>query len=125
MQQILGITNQPNQQLTLSLPDGSILTLSILYRQSQSGWFFTSINWNNGQFIENGRRIVTHPNMLRQYLNEIPFGLACQTVNDREPTQQEDFSSQVKGTPAASGLFLLSADEVKSVETFIQSLKNA
>lgn len=119
MQQIQGITSQPNQQMTVTLPDGSILVVSMLYRDSQMGWFFTSLNWNRGQWIENGRRVVTHLNMLRQYKNIIPFGLACFTVNNREPTQIQDFTS------GASGLYLLTAGEVAEVETFIQSLKNA
>ena len=119
MQQIQGITSQPNQQMTIKLPGGTSLILSMLYRTSQSGWFFTGLNWNNGQWVENGRRVVSHLNMLRQYINQIPFGLACFTTNNREPTQQQDFAS------GASGLYLLSASEVQEVETLIQGLKNA
>lgn len=119
MQQIQGITSQPNQQMTVILPDGSPLVITMLYRESQTGWYFTSLDWNSGQWIENGRRIVTHPNMLRQYENQIPFGLACYTVNNREPTQLQDFLS------GASSLFLLTAAEVQEVEALIQAIKNA
>lgn len=119
MQQIQGITAQPNQQMTVTLPDGSPLVITMLYRESQTGWYFTALNWNSGQWIENGRRVVTHPNMLRQYENQIPFGLACYTVNNREPTQLQDFLS------GASGLFLLTAAEVQEVEALIQAVKNA
>ena len=119
MQQIQGITNQPNQQMTIKLPGGTSLVMSMLFRTTQNGWFFTGLNWNNGAWVENGRRIVTHLNMLRQYANQIPFGLACITVNDREPTQQQDFAS------GASALYLLSAVEVQQVEAIIQGLKNA
>lgn len=93
------------------------MAVQLYYRQSLPGWFFTSLNWNNGQWQENGRRIVTHPNMLRQYQNILPFGMACQTVNNREPTQIEDFAS------GASSLYLLTAQDVIDVNTFIQSLK--
>ena len=117
MQQIQGISDYPNQQMTMNLPDGSVLVVSILYRASQYGWFFSGLNWNNGQWIENGRRIVTHPNMLRQYKNIIPFGIACLTVNNREPTQKEDFAS------GASSLYLLTAAEVQAVETSLSRLK--
>lgn len=81
------------------------------------GWFFTSLNWNNSQWVENGRRVVTHPNMLRQYQNIIPFGLACLTVNNREPTQIQDFAS------GASGLYLLSSAEVEEFEDLLSALK--
>lgn len=125
MQQINGLTSYPNQQLTVKLPDGSVLQISMLYRQSQYGWFFTALNWNNSQWVENGRRIVTHPNMLRQYKDLIPFGLACFTVNNREPTNQQDFVPPSAGVAPASALYLLSATEVQEVETLISSLKNA
>jgi hypothetical protein len=117
MQTINGITDAPFQQMTIPLPGGTDLTLQMYFRESQNGWFFTSLNWNNGQWVENGRRIVTHPNMLRTYQNIIPFGIACFTDNNREPTQQEDFAS------GASTLNLLTASEVQSVEKFIQGLK--
>lgn len=117
MQQIQGITNQPNQNMTVNLPGGTILVITMLYRDSQLGWFFTGINWNNGQWIENGRRIVTHPNMLRQYKSILPFGMACFTVNNREPTQLQDFAS------GASNLFILSAQEVLDFETILSKSK--
>lgn len=110
--------------MTVQLPDGSKLVIGLLYRQSQLGWFFTTLNWNSGAWIENGRRVVTHLNMLRQYKNQIPFGLACFTVNNREPTQIQDFTAPSKGVAPASGLFLLTASEVLEVEAVIRGLKN-
>ena len=125
MQRINGITTYPNQNLTLKLLDGTVLQMNLIYRETQNGWFFGGLNWNNGQWIENGRRVVTHPNMLRQYKNLIPFGLACFTVNNREPTQQQDFVAPSTSIPSASSLFLLTASEVASIETSISKLKNA
>ena len=49
----------------------------MMYFDQNSGWYFQGLNWNNGQWQENGRRIVSHPNMLRQYRNILTFGLAC------------------------------------------------
>lgn len=116
--QINGITAQPNQTFTIPLPDGTSLAITMTYMDSNLGWY-CSLNWNNGQWISNGRRIVTHPNMLRQYKNILKFGIACLTTNNREPTQIQDFAS------GASGLFLLSATEVQGVENLIQGLKSA
>lgn len=125
MQQIDGLTTYPNQQLTLKLLDGSILKMTLIFLESQNGWFFKNLDWNNGQWIENGRRITTHPNMLRQYKNIIPFGLACYTINNREPTQQQDFTPTEVGGTAASSLFILTAQEVIDVDKAISVLKNA
>ena len=123
-QKINGITSDPYQQLSVTLPDGTALFIQLYYRDSQLGWFFTMLAWNNGAFVECGRRIVTHPNMLRQYKNTLNFGISCLTINNREPTNIQDFTS-VNGNPPASALYLLTAQEVQQVETAIQALKYA
>lgn len=51
--------------------------------------------------------------MLRQWKNKIPFGLACYSVQNREPSQQQDFSS---GT---SKLYILNAIEVQQYEQLL------
>lgn len=53
--------------------------------------------------------------MLLQFKNQIPFGIACYSTNNREPSLQEDFSS---GT---SQLFILDQAEVKEYFTFLQT----
>lgn len=97
------ITSDPLQKQTLILPDGSQLQLTIYFVPMQFGWFITNLTY--GDFQINGLRITNSPNMLNQFRNIIPFGLACYSVQNREPTQQEDFSS---GT---SQLFILSQAE--------------
>jgi len=117
--EITGITENPNQSFTVALPDGTKLLVTMQYFDQNNGWFFTSLNWNNGQWIEEGRRVVSHLNMLRGYRNIINFGLSCITVGNREPTQIQDFAS------GASVLSILLPSEVQEVETFLQSLKYA
>ena len=85
------ITNDPKQSQILILPDGSLLTLQIYFSQMQQGWFITNLTY--GTFTINGLRITNIPNMLNQFRNQIPFGLACFTTASREPSLQEDFSS--------------------------------
>jgi hypothetical protein len=123
---IPGITAQPYQSFTVPLPDGTKLAVSMMYFDQNSGWYFQGLNWHNGQWQENGRRIVSHPNMLRQYRNILTFGLACgytkapAFVNSmREPTNIQDFSS---GT---FSLYVVTASEVAQFETWLQGLKNA
>lgn len=105
MNKIVSITDDALQTQTLILPDGSGLQLSIYYVPMQYGWFITNLKY--GTFILKGLRISNSPNMLHQFRNKIPFGLACFSQSDREPSFQNDFKS------GASSLFVLTAAEVK------------
>lgn len=88
---IENITSQPFQHQTLVLPDGSVLELTLSFKDQQDGWFITELSY--GDFIYRGARICVSPNLLFQFQHKLPFGLACFSQENREPTQQEDFSS--------------------------------
>lgn len=109
---IKNITSDPNQKRVLVLPDGTSMSLTMYFMPLQQGWFITNLTY--GDFILNGYRIVNSPNMLYQYLNIIPFGLACFSKDDREPSLIEDFSS------GASELYLLTQEEVSLYEAFLR-----
>lgn len=113
MNLIQQITSDPVQRQTLILPDGTSLSMVIRFVPMQYGWFINSLIYQT--FTLNGLRITNSPNMLQQFRNQIPFGLACFTTNNREPSQQQDFSS---GT---SKLFLLSAAEVASYNEMLET----
>lgn len=105
------LTGDPLQQQTLILPDGTSLSLTIYFVPLQIGWFITNLTYQN--FVLNGVRITNSPNMLIQFQNQIPFGLACFSASNREPTQQEDFAS------GASTLYILTAAEVKQYQELL------
>ena len=87
-----GINDSSPQQLAIQLPDGTTVTWTLTYVPQQLGWFF-NLSWD-GQtpaFVINGNRLVTYPNILRQYRNLIPFGLTIATIDGSEPTWQETF----------------------------------
>ncbi len=105
MYKIQQVTADPLQKQKLILPDGTFLTLTIYYVPMQLGWFITELVY--GDFVLNGFRICNSPNMLYQWRNKLPFGLACFSKENREPTQQQDFSS------GNSVMYLLSAAEVE------------
>jgi hypothetical protein len=109
MNQITQITSQPLQQQILTIEDGSQFSLEIFFMPTQLGWFITSLTYPNTNFTLNGMRIVLNPNMLFQFQNQIPFGLACYPVGNqgREPSQQQDFSS------GAFQLYILTQAEVQ------------
>lgn len=98
------ITEAPLQQMTLILPDGSSLTMTLYFVPMQQGWFIRNLTYQT--FVLNGLRITVSPNMLYQFRNLIPFGLACFSTNNREPSLAQDFSS------GNCILYLLTEDEV-------------
>lgn len=105
MFQIQNVTSDAKQRQTLVLPDGGLIFISISFVEMQLGWFIRELSYEN--FIVNGVRIVNSPNILHQFRNQIPFGLACFSADNREPQFQDDFSS------GASKLYVLSAEEVE------------
>lgn len=105
------ITTDPLQKQNLILADGTQVQLTINYKSLQAGWFITELIY--GSFDLKGVRICNSPNLLYQFKNQIPFGLACFTSGNREPTQQEDFAT------GAAILYLLSEAEVEAYSEFL------
>jgi len=83
------------------------------YSQQQYGWYFLNLTY--GTFELNGLRITVNPDMLYQWKNLIPIGLACVTTANREPTQLQDFSS---------GLFQLYVLTQAEVQQYTEFLHN-
>lgn len=105
------VTSDPKQKRTLLLEDGTAFEMTMHYVPLQFGWFIRNITYLD--FSLNNIRITNNPNMLHQFRNQIPFGLACFTQDNREPTQQEDFSS------GASKLYVLTEEEVNDYQEFL------
>ena len=110
MNVLTGLTDQPAQNSQISLPDGTLANLTLYYRQNQLGWFY---DLSYGSFAVNGQRLVTSPNVLYQFQNEIPFGLAMLVESDSEPLSQNVF---VDGTGT---LVLLDANDIVTQNTLI------
>jgi hypothetical protein len=116
MQLIQQITSDSFQEQTIILPDGSSFVFQLYFMPMQYAWIITLLTYKT--FTLTGFRVVNSPNMLQQYRNQIPFGLACFSIGSREPTQQQDFSS------GASQIWLLSAAEVAAYQAFLVSGAN-
>lgn len=108
---VSNLSQDPQQTQTLSLYDGTTLSIQLYYNVSQIGWFMT-LSW--GSFQLNNFRICNSPNLLNQYRNRLSFGIACLTTDPREPTQILDFSS------GASQLYILDADEVQEYASILE-----
>jgi len=106
------ITSNPYQKQTLVLQDGTSLIMTMYFRPMQYGWWVEQLQYLS--FTINGLRITNSPNMLNQFRNQIPFGLACFSKANREPTQQEDFST------GNSQLYILGPDEVAQYAGFLK-----
>lgn len=111
MLQIDNISDSPRQKQSLVLADGTQIELAIYFVPMQYGWFITRLVYKD--FVLNGVRIVNSPNMLHQFRNQIPFGLACFSANNREPSLLQDFSS------GASKLYILTEAEVAQYTEYL------
>lgn len=111
MYQIQNLTADSRQKQVLVLPSGDQVTIQLYFVPLQLGWFLTSLTYKN--FVLNGIRITNSPNILYQWRNQIPFGLACFSQQNLEPMLQQSFLS------GASRLFILSQDEVNYYTEFL------
>lgn len=107
MLKLTGITDAPKQSSTFALDDGTKASITMEYRPQQLGWF---CDISTDTFDVKGMRMVTFPNMLRQFRNQIPFGLAIVTKDTNDPLRQSDFAT------GYASLVLLNATDVDAVE---------
>ena len=111
MYAISKVTSDPFQQQTLILDDGSSLFIQMRFSSQQYGWFFTQIVHQT--FTLNGLRICNLPNMLQQFRNQIPFGIGCYSLSNREPSLIGDFST------GQSTLFVLTSADVEAYQSIL------
>ena len=115
MYQVQQITSDSTQTMNLLLPDGTSINMTINFKPMMLGWFIQSLTYVKGtiSFSLSGLRVSNSPNMLRQWKNIIPFGMACASTANREPSLQQDLSS------GASKLYVLTPGEVEQFEELI------
>lgn len=99
------LTNDAKQQHSFILPSGLNVDVYFEYKPLQVGWFM-SISYLT-TFTARNIRIVTSPNILHQFKNIIPFGMACFVDANAEPLLQDDFLS------GRARFFILDADDVE------------
>lgn len=111
MLQIQEITTDPKQKHAIQLPDGTLFSFVLSFVPMQYGWFITELEYVD--FLLGNIRVVNSPNMLHQFRNQLPFGLACFSKQNREPMLAEDFSS------SNSILYVLTQEEVEDYTRFL------
>ena len=111
MERMNNLLNYPRQKQTVSLPDGTSFTISLYYVTIQQGWFIDELSYKD--FTVRGMRLVNSTNILRQYKNLIPFGLAVMTAGNREPMFMADLNNDT------TKLFVLNSSEVELYEEYL------
>lgn len=123
MLQINQITNAPKQRHTLILSDGTSAVMQIEYKPQQVGWFIIELSYlakgAAAPFVLTNVRIVTGANVLRQFKNLIPFGLAVFVEGNHEPTLQTDFSN------GRAKMYILTPGEVQYYEDLLSGQATA
>lgn len=107
MNQIDNLSDDANQLTRVALPDGSLVSLALVYRPATQRW---TVSVTRNDFTVNNVNLCVHPNILRQWRNLIPFGLACVTTDSGDPVLIDDFTS------GRATLYILTQADVTEVE---------
>lgn len=108
MTQIDNLTNFADQNTILELEDGTSASLDVVFNASTERWV-ASVSYA-GKTI-NSIGLCAFPNVLRQWKNIFPFGLACVTADQTDPFDINDFSSgRVK-------MYLLNEADILQIES--------
>ena len=91
MQLIDNISNEGRQKFTILLDeDNSAIVISLTYKPTQLGWF-CDIEYEKKGFSVYGMRVTNNYNLLNQWHNILPFGLACVCKDGQDPLSIQDF----------------------------------
>lgn len=114
MRQISKLTNNGRQSTNIVGENGEVIPFSLTFMPTQNCWYF-NIAYAPQEFAANGLLLTNSPNILHQFKNLIPFGIACITTDGYEPQFLNDF---IDGRVT---MFLLTEAEVLEVEeTYFQ-----
>lgn len=108
--QISNLTNFANQTTQLQLPDGTIATMQLIYQGAPERWI---MNVSYGTFTASGIGVCTYPNILRQWKEILPFGLAFVTADQTDPFDINDFST------GRVAVYLLDETDIETIESTV------
>ena len=87
---ITNIGTDAYQQLTVKLDDGTPVVFVLRFLPSSQRW---ALDVTHKDFVAKGLALCLHPNMLRSFRLQIPFGLAVTADDDVDPFDINDFDS--------------------------------
>ena len=113
MIQITGLKASPNQTFNIPDPDnGTEIYFTLQFRPRTRNWY---VSFTYGDFVLNGMKLVLSPNILHQYSNRVPFGLAVSALDKLEPMFINDFST------SRVILYILTGEERQQIEADINN----
>ena len=92
MKQITALTDSPIQSLIIVDELGNNFNLNLRWQDLTSSWYYDLI-YSDSNFSLMGCKLVTNLNLLKQWKNILPFGLACLSSDGQDPFSQEDFAN--------------------------------
>jgi len=107
--QITTIGAEAKQSFSFILDNSKPVAIELQYIDSQLAWFM-NINYNSGEHIINGIRIVSALNLLSQYAKILPFGITISMVQGFDPFNIDDF---VKGRAT---FYIMSIEEIDGLK---------
>ena len=116
MQAITNLDNSADQVTNVVLSDGSVAQFEFIYEPAIERWMF---NLTHPDITVNLLNLCAGPNMLRDWRNVIPFGLACLSTDGADPFYIDDFQS------GRITLYVLNAAEVAAVESDVYQTTGA
>lgn len=107
MYKITSLDNEPKQEIIMIVDDNIRVPFTFEYKPNQLGWFF---GFQYGDINYQNIRLTTSYNILRAYRNWLPFGLSCDTADDEEPMDIDDFRT------GYANVYLLTKEDVEAIE---------
>ena len=92
MQVVTGITENPYQNLALTVGDNEICNVKLYFAPTQYAWYF---DWEYKNFSSKGNKIILTPNALRQFKGRIPFGFYFYAEDGIPPFKIDDWTTRV------------------------------
>lgn len=112
MNLIDNLTGFADQQTNLLLPDGTTAQLRLIFCGATNRWYFNLVHPLKPNGI-NGVQLCCFPNILHQWDNILPFGIACVTADGTDPFNANDFATgRVK-------LYLLNEEDIDNIESVL------
>jgi len=101
------ITSDPSQKMLLTGIPGLQINMTLQFMPRVQNWV---MGLSYGEFSAQGIVVTTSLNMLRQFKNNIPFGISCVRDDGLDPFQINDFAERI------ANLYLLNSDDVAAIE---------
>ena len=110
--QVTNLTGFADQLLVLQLVDGTSLTLELIFQGATNRWCGI-VTYAPGNFNSGLIDLCCSPNILRQWKEILPFGIAITTADQTDPFDINDF------TTGRVSMWLLDQADVAEIELVV------